>query len=337
MVHLVHPLWTGISLNELALSYRQFAAMLHAGVPIYQCLTTLAAQTRNRTFRRVLGTVSVRLQDGRTLSSAMGEYPWIFTDFHRAMVAAGETSGRLDLMFARLADALEQEQSLRRSIRRETFYPKAVLVASFLLPPLFYLITGGVMEYLRHSVVPLLWLLAAVGGLFILNRLGAQATRAYHALLALLPGLGGTVRMIALARFARTLASLYAAGIALPQALRSAADTCGNAYLGNRIMRAVPRIQAGQGIVESLRDTNVFPPMVISMLGTGEQTGSLDQTMDKVAEFYEQESVLRLHQASIMLGVIAFMIAAIVTAADVISFYTGHMSQYNDLLKPDSD
>jgi type II secretory pathway component PulF len=337
MVHLVYPIWTGVSVNELALNYRQFAAMLHAGVPIYQCLTTLVAQTRNAIFRRVLSTVSQRVQEGRTLSAALGEYPWIFTDFHRAMISAGEASGRLDLMFARLADALEQEQALRRSIRRETFYPKAVLVSSFLLPPLFYLVTGDVKGYLKHSVVPLFWLLAIVGGIYLLNRLGAQATRAYHAMLATLPGLGGTVRMIALARFARTLASLYAAGVALPQALTSAADTCGNVFLGGRIVRAVPRIQAGHGLVESLRDTKVFPPMVMSMLGTGEQTGSLDQTMDKVAEFYEQESVVRLHQASVMLGVIAFLIAAIVVAMDVISFYTGHMSQYNDLLKPDAD
>lgn len=337
MVHLIYPLWSGVSLDELALNYRQFAAMLHAGVPIYQCLTTLAMQTRNSTFRRILGTISQRLQTGQSLSRALGEFPWVFTEFHCAMVAAGEASGRLDLMFARLADALEQEQALRRSIRRETFYPKAVLVCSFLLPPLFYLVTGNVRAYLAHSVVPLLWLLAFAGGVFVLNRLGAQATRAYHALLATLPGLGGTIRMIALARFARTLASLYAAGIALPQALRSAADTCGNAYLGGRIVRAIPRIQAGHGIVESLRDTDVFPPMVMSMLGTGEQTGSLDQTMDKVAEFYEQESVVRLHQASITLGVIAFLIAAVIVAIDVISFYTGHMDQYNDLLKPDAD
>jgi type II secretory pathway component PulF len=79
MVHLIYPIWTGVSLNELALSYRQFAAMLHAGVPVYQCLTTLVAQTRNATFRRILNTVSLRLQEGETLSNALGEYPWIFT------------------------------------------------------------------------------------------------------------------------------------------------------------------------------------------------------------------------------------------------------------------
>ncbi len=337
LVHLVYPLWTGVGLNELALCYRQFAAMLHAGVPIYQCLATLVAQTRNPSFRRILETVSRRLQQGRTLSEALGEFPWVFTDFHRAMVSAGELTGRLDVIFVRLSDALEQEQALRRSIRRETFYPKSVLVSSFLLPPLFYLITSGVRAYLTHAVLPLLYLGAIVGGLFVLNRLGAQAKQGYHALLAVTPGIGGTVRMIALARFARTLSSLYAAGVALPQAIKSAAETCGNTYLGGRIVRAIPRIAAGGGIVESLRDTNVFPPMVMSMLGTGEQTGSLDQTMDKVAEFYEQESVVRLHQTSVTLGVVALLIAAIVVALDVVGFYQGQAGQYNDLLKPDAE
>ncbi len=102
-------------------------------------------------------------------------------------------------------------------------------------------------------------------------------------------------------------------------------------------MRAIPRIEAGHGIVESLRDTRAFPPLVMSMLGTGEQTGSLDETMNKVAEFYEQESAVRLHQTSVTLGVVALIIAAVVVAYDVIGFYTGNMSQYKDLLKPDPD
>lgn len=336
LVHVVYPLWTGVGLHELALCYRQFGAMLHAGVPIYQCLTTLVAQTRNGAFRRILQTISNRIQQGRSLTEAMGEYPWIFTDFHRSMIEAGEMTGRLDLMFARLADALEQEMLLRRNIRRETFYPKAVLVCACLLPPLFYLFTGSVRGYITHAVVPLGLLLAAAGAIFAVNRLGAQAKLPYHTFLAMLPSIGGTVRMVALARFARTLSSLYAAGVAIPKAIQSAAETCGNAYLSRRIVRAIPRITAGQGIVESMRDTNVFPPMVMSMLGTGEQTGSLDMTMAHVAEYYEQESAVRLHQTSVTIGIIALLIAGIVVAIDVISFYQHYGSQYNDLLKPDA-
>lgn len=339
LVHLVYPIWTGVSLNELALTYRQFGAMLRAGVPIYQCLTTLVAQTRNVTFRNILRAISERVQRGQSLSSAMGEYPWIFTDFHRSMVGAGEMTGGLDSMFTRLSEALEQEMLLRRNIRRETFYPKAVIVCACLLPPLFHLFVpgGGIKAYFQAAIVPLLGLLGFTGGIFVVNRLGAQWKLPYHTFLALLPNIGGTVRMIALARFCRSLASLYAAGVAIPHAIKSAAETCGNTYLGNRIIRAIPRITAGGGIVESMRDTNVFPPMVMSMLGTGEQTGSLDQTMDHVAEYYEQESVVRLHQTSVTIGIIALLIAGLIVAIDVIGFWKGYGSQYTDLLKPDAD
>lgn len=321
MTHVIYPIWPGVGLDELALFFRQFAAMLRAGVPVFQCLTSLIAQTRNPIFRKCLNTLSHGVQSGDTLSGIMAQYPWIFTDFHRAMVGAGETSGRLDLMFARLADSLEQEQVMRRAIRRETTYPKivlsiALLMCLFLLPKLALIIVA---------------LLAIAPVLFAFSRLGQQAKGFYHGLIANVPGIGGSVRMIALARFSRTLASLFAAGVVVPQALQSAAESCGNAYLATRILRALPRVMAGDGITEPLRATGMFPPMVVSMLATGEQTGSLDFTMDKVAEFYEQESIVRLHQACIAIGVVAMIIAGAVVLTLAVNFYGGMANQETNI------
>ncbi len=302
LAHVIYPIWPGVGLDELALFFRQFAAMLRAGVPVFQCLSSLIEQTRNVTFRKCLHALSTGVQRGEAMSVIMGQYPWIFTNFHRAMVAAGEASGRLDLMFARLADSLEQEQAMRRAIRRETTYPKIVLSLA---------------------------LLAFAPVLFAVSRLGQQAQGVYHALIANMPGVGGAVRMIALARFSRTLASLFMAGIGIPQAVRTAAESCGNGYLAARITRALPRIMAGDGLTEPLRATGVFPPMVVSMLSTGEQTGNLDFTMDKVAEFYEQESIVRLHQACIAIGVVALLIAAGVVFTLALSFYGGVANEVN--------
>ena len=123
-----------------------------------------------------------------------------------------------------------------------------------------------------------------------------------------LPGIGGATRMVALARFARALASLYAAGVAIPEALRYAAAATGNAFMAKRMLTAIPALQGGHGIAEALMATHIFPPMVISMLGTGEQTGGLDATMDKVAEYYEMESATRLHQLSVALGALSTMV-----------------------------
>ena len=110
--------------------------------------------------------------------------------------------------------------------------------------------------------------------------------------------------MIALARFARVLSSLYAAGLPIPEMIQGAAAATGNAYMERRMCTAIPAIQGGRGLTEALHATRMFPPLVLSMLGTGEQTGSLDMTMDKVAEYYEAESAARLHQLAVALGAI---------------------------------
>ena len=160
---------------------------------------------------------------------------------------------------------------------------------------------GG--EYLRDLMPPILEGLAFVLALFVITRLGPQVKVFYDGVLSLLPGIGGAVRMIALARFARALSLLYAAGLSVPNAIRAAAAACGNAYLGGKMVRAIPALESGEGIAQSLMQTGAFPPMVITMMGVGEQTGDLDQTMTKVAEYFEQEAAVRLHQLGVTLGV----------------------------------
>lgn len=331
LIHLVYPLWSGVSLRDLALFYRQFATLIDAGVPIYQSLTSLLAQTANATLRGCIQSIGEAVRQGGTLSGAMGEYPWIFADYHRAMIMAGEVSGHLDLMFKRLSDALEQEYALRSNIKRELTYPIIVLHCVFLLPPLFILVVqGSVIGYLLAAVLPLVEAYVILALIYAATRIGSQFKQGYDALAATLPGIGGAVRMVALARFARALASLYAAGVAVPKAIRYAAAACGNAFLGEKMVRAIPQIESGRGFTEALAETRAFPPMVISMLGTGEQTGSLDQTMNKVAEYYEQEAVVRLHQLSVTLGVVVLILVGIRVAIFVIGFYTGY---FNNLLQ----
>ncbi len=340
LAHLVFPVWSGVGLRDLALFYRQFSAMISAGVPIYQCLTTLERQTSNRILRGLIRRISVRVLEGGTLTAAMREWPWVFTDFHRAMIAAGEASGRMDVMMARLSSALEQEYTLRGSIKKETWYPVTTLVLSFLLPPLVLLIApggaAGFHEYVGQAVYPVLIAGGIVAGCYVMGKLLSQFRVAFDGIIASLPGIGGAVRMVALARFARALASLYAAGVAIPEALRFSAAATGNAFMAKRMVSAIPALQGGRGITEALQATRIFPPMVISMLGTGEQTGGLDATMDKVADYYEQESVVRLHQLSVTLGAFAMVVAGIRVAMIVGNFYTGYFDKMNDMANPDS-
>ncbi|MBV9850004.1 MAG: type II secretion system F family protein [Armatimonadetes bacterium] len=337
LARLVYPVWSGVGLRDLALFYRQFATMIHAGVPIYQCLTTLTVQTANPTLRRCIGAIGRRVQAGGAISAAMGEYPWLFLDFHRAMVAAGEMTGRLDLMFARLADALEQEYLLRGIIKRETFYPCLVLLASFLLQPQAMVVLvaqGSGRGYLRLVAPSLLGSLGALLLVYVLVRLLSQFKAVFDAVASHLPAVGGAVRLIALARFARALSLLYAAGLAIPNALRTAAAACGNAYLARKMVRAIPALETGQGIAQSLERTGAFPPMVVTMLGVGEQSGDLDQTMTKVAEYFEQEAAVRLHQLCVSLGVIVTILVGVRVGLGVIHYYTGY---FNNLLNTDTN
>jgi type IV pilus assembly protein PilC len=328
-VRLLHFLWSGVGLRDLALFYRQFATLIHAGVPIYQCLTTLTQQMRCAALRKAVKAVGNHVQAGGSLGEAMARFPWIFTDFHRAMIAAGETSGRLDLMFARLADSLEQEFALRSNIRSEMTYPVLVVITSFLLQPqaiVTLVVKTNVRLYLSMIAPPFLLCFAVVAAIYILTKLGTQFKNVYDAVLSNIPSVAGAVRMIALARFARSLSLLYAAGVAIPEAVRMAAAASGNMYLAHKMVRAIPAIQNGEGLVQSLSGTGAFPPMVLTMLGIGEQTGDLDQTMTKVAEYFEQEAVVRLHQLSQTLKVAITLAIGAWVGYDVVKFWTGYYS-----------
>ena len=336
LAHLVFPLFSGVSLRDMALMYRQFAAMLGAGVPIYQCLTSLVQQTGNSVLRRHLQRITRCVQEGEMLTAAMGEAPWIFTDFQRAMISAGEVSGGLDVMMGRLSSALEQEYALRNSIKKEMFEPIITLLLSFLLPPLVLVVVAhDIHGYLVQAVYPLLETAGAVLAVYVVGKLLSQFKFVFDALIYSLPGIGGAVRMVCLARFARALASLYAAGIAIPEAIRYSAAATGNEFLARRMTSAIPAIMAGRGITESLAATRVFPAMVVSMLQTGEQTGSLDMTMDKVAEYYEAESIVRLHQVVVTLRTVILIVAAIRVLLILIAFYTGYWNKMQDMANPD--
>ncbi len=338
LAHLVYPLFSGVSLRDMALLYRQFAAMLGAGVPIYQCLTSLTQQSNNAVLSRHLRRITKCVQEGEMLTVAMSEAPWIFTDFQRAMISAGEVSGRLDIMMGRLSSALEQEYTLRSKIKSEMIEPVVTLLASFLLPPLVLVVVAhNVHAYLVQAVYPLLETAFVLFAIFVVGKLLSQFKFVFDAIIYALPGIGGAIRMIAIARFARAFASLYAAGVGIPEAIRFSASATGNEYLSRKMTSAIPSIMGGRGIAESLQATRAFPPMVVSMLSTGEQTGGLDMTMDKVAEYYEAESVVRLHQIVVTLRTLALLFIAVRVTMILIQFYGGYANQLNDLSNPDND
>lgn len=331
------PLFGGIPLKAQAVFFRQLATMLSAGVPLYQALDTLGNQRVHPRLRRAIIEIKNSVLAGERIGDAFDHHPALFSPIVRALIRVGETAGALERTLRQIADYLENELELRRLISRVTFYPKLVLFLAILIPgivPALITILGGqggqpVGQVIGGIALTYLKIFLAVFAIWAVYRLAMQSHSlrvAWGALLVSLPWIGFTYKQLALARFARALSALYGAGIPLSQAIRYSADACGNDYLAERLKPTASKLEAGRGIAESLRESQVLPDMVMDMVVTGENTGEIGFMMDKVAEYYEEEGKLRSHQAGYVLGVVLFLGVAIYVAITVIQFYTGYFS-----------
>jgi type IV pilus assembly protein PilC len=324
--HLIYPIWTGVSLKDMAVFYRQFSAMIGAGVPIYRTLEVLRGQVPAGVLRKALHRISGRVEAGESISGALSEFPYLFPPLQRAMIAAGEETGNLDVMLVRIAEYLERDFNLRNMIKRETLQPKLTLVLSFLLPPLFIAVMHGVQAYLTAVVLPMVEIAIAALGFYIAGRFALQSATvayAYDTIKAFIPYFGKTVRMLAIAKFSRAFAAMYAAGVPIPHGLMTSAEVGGNRYLAAAIGRARTAIQGGASLTDALRGTGVFPDTFLAMVGTGEVTGGLDLTLTKLADFFEDEAAVRLHQSVIALNTLFFLGVAAWVGYEVVTFYEG--------------
>lgn len=331
------PLFGGIPLKTQALFFRQLATMLSAGVPLYQALDTLGNQRVHPRLRRTILEIKNAVLSGERIAEAFDRYPALFSPIVRAVIRVGETAGVLERTLRQIADYLENELELRRLLSRVTFYPKLVLFFAILIPgivPALITIVGGqggqpVGQVLTEITLRYLKILGVVFAVWAVYRLAMQSRTlrvAWGVFLVSLPWIGFTYKQLALARFARALSALYGAGIPLSQAIRYAADACGNDYLTERLKPTASKLEAGRGIAESLREARVLPDMVMDMVATGENTGEIGFMMDKVAEYYEEEGKLRSHQAGYVFGILVFLGVAIYVAILVIQFYVGYFS-----------
>ncbi|MGQ9881756.1 MAG: type II secretion system F family protein, partial [Armatimonadota bacterium] len=247
-----------------------------------------------------------------------------------ALIQAGEEGGLLDNMLARRADSLERDCKLPLIIRAGTFYPKVLLVAGIFIPKIPILVVGGgLIPYLRETVGWAGPILLAVLAIVALVRIALQVEplrEAYDSLKLMVPGIGGLVRQLAMARFSRAMAALFSAGVPLQRAIAISALAADNYYLTKRLRSAVTAVEHGQSLSSAFQQTGVMPPLVLDMLRTGESTGSVDAMMDKVAEYYEQETDVKSHQAVIALSVGVYLLIALWIASMIIGFWQGYAS-----------
>lgn len=306
-------LGTGVDLREVVTFTRLFATMIDAGLPIVQCLDILCNQTENKHFAAVLRDVKASVEQGSTFSDSLRRHPKIFDGLYVNLVQAGEVGGILDTILNRLAVYNEKAMKLRRQLKGAMVYPSAVLiifagVLGILLGwviPSFKTIfkdlgSDDALPWLTQMVIfasetfigflPLI-LLAGIGGTIgiIYFYRSPKGKKFFHKLFLRTPVMGPVLRKIAVARFTRTLGTLLSSGVPILDAMEIVAKTSGNVVVEEAILYARARIAEGKEMAGPLLETNVFPPMVVQMVGVGEQTGALDAMLGKIADFYEEE------------------------------------------------
>ena len=302
---------TRVSTKDLAIFTRQFATMISAGLPLVQCLDILAKQATKPSFGRTISDVTREVEAGSTLADALGKHKSVFDELFRNMVAAGEAGGVLDEILMRLAQYIEKADALKRKIQSAMVYPLVVLTVAlgatafmliFIIPTFAKMFQdfGGELPLptkivlgLSHFLTSFWWalLLAGIGAAFGLKWYASQENgrRTIDALMLKFPVLGDVLLKGAVARFTRTLGTLIASGVPILAGLEITARTAGNKIISEAIMTARTSIREGETVAAPLRTSGVFPPMVVQMISVGEQTGALDEMLNKIAVFYEAE------------------------------------------------
>jgi type IV pilus assembly protein PilC len=300
--------------KDLVVFTRQLSTMISAGVPMTRSLSTLQGQAENKYFQKVIGSISKDVESGQPLADSFAKFPSVFSDVYVNMVRAGEAGGILDEILKRLAAQVEKEASIRKKIKSASAYPVVILsvtviaffgIMIFVIPKLGAIIKdlGGpdaqlpvytqamlsVSDFLRSNAIPLV--VVTVIAIFLLRRYIKTPKGKYnlHKFLLRLPVIKVVITKIAIARFARTFASLMSAGVSVLDALEVTGGAIGNKVIEAELKDAAKAVKNGKQLSEPLSESPYFPPIVSQMLAVGEETGQTDTILLKVADFYEEE------------------------------------------------
>ena len=302
-----------VKLGDLVVFTRQFATMINAGLPIVRSLYVLGEQTSNKKLEDTITEIRKDVEAGLALSEALEKHPKVFSKLYTEMVKAGEIGGILDDVLIRIASQLEKDQDLQRKVKSAMTYPIVVLVlaivaASFMLifiVPIFakmFADLGGTLPIPTQIAMGISDILTSIWGVFVygaliggviffLRWIKTENGRKWWGKISLrIPAkIGDIVQKVALARFARTLGTLSAAGVPILQSLEITATSSGNWVIEQALLKSRDSIREGIPIYKPLESEWVFPPMVTRMIAVGEETGDIDGMLTKIAEFYESE------------------------------------------------
>jgi type IV pilus assembly protein PilC len=332
-----------VKTRDIVIFTRQFATMINAGLPLVQSLTILASQTENKTLAEVTRAVVHDVESGHTLADAFSKHPKTFSELFVNMVAAGEAGGILDTILLRLATFLEKSDALIRKVKGAMVYPVVIFSVAiiaisvlliFVIPtfqsmfasvnmelPLPTRVVIGLSQLLIHY-----WWVGMLGaglGVFSLKKYYATAPGQLQidSLMLRAPILGDILRKSAVSRFTRTLGTLISSGVSILDGLEITAKTAGNRVIHNAVMESRQSIAGGETIAAPLEKSKVFPPMVISMIAVGEQTGGMDEMLTKIADFYDEEVDVAVSSLLSLMEPVMIVVLGVIVGGMVVAMY----------------
>ena len=334
---------TGIKKVHISRFTRQFATMIGAGLPMVQCLEILSEQMDSAQLRRIIGEVKESVQAGTTLAEALSRHKKVFDDLYVNMVDAGEIGGALDTILVRLAGYREKADALARKVKGAMVYPAVVvtvaiavtfIMLTYIVPVFAKMFTGlgaelpaptrfvlSLSGFIRSNILIGLGLLVA---LIIAYRYYSKTQKGrlnIDRVKLKLPLLGDLIRKSAIARFSRTLATLISSGVSILDALEITARTSGNRVIHDAIKKSILSIAEGETITQPLKESKVFPPMVVQMISVGEKTGGLDEMLSKIADFYDEEVDAAVEALTSIIEPVIIVFMGIVIGGILIAMY----------------
>ncbi len=310
-LHLTIPGMSGVSTKDILIFTRQFSVMIDAGLPLVQALDIIGTQADNLAFRKVLLAIKGKVESGSTFADALAEHPKAFDELFVQLVRAGEIGGILDTILNRLGAYIEKNEKLKRRVKGAMVYPSIVLgVAVLVTVVLLVFVTptfekmfkdfGGAMPAPTQFIIDLShglrdrWYLfvgipTAIVVAFKTTLASKKGRDLWDAFVLKAPLAGSVVRKVAVARFTRTLGTMLSSGVPILDALQIVARAAGNRTVEGAILYVRAKISEGKNIAQPLAETQVFPPMVVQMIGVGEATGAMDAMLNKIADFYDDE------------------------------------------------
>ena len=333
-----------ITAGDIAIFSRQLATMMSAGVPLVQSFEIVGKGHENPSMQDLIMAIKAEVESGSSLAESLAKHPLYFDELYCSLVHAGEQAGILETLLDKIATYKEKVEAIKGKIKKALFYPAAIIVVSFIITAILLIFVipqfesmftsfGGELPALTKFVVELSkvfqewwWAIfgaigAAVYGIVQLKKRSVKFNHAMDSLILKLPIIGDIITKATIARFARTLSTMFAAGMPLVEALDTVAKAAGNYVYTQAILGMKDEVATGQQINVCMKETGLFPNMVVQMLAIGEETGSVDGMLAKVADFYEEEVDNMVDGLSSLLEPLIMAILGVLIGGLVIAMY----------------